>query len=191
MSLTRKTIEKDEEYLRQVSEEVDFGRDDVGEYIKDLKEYCSENTVYALSPVQIGIPKRIIYIKNTSSKMNNNYAGDYDENIVYINPKIIRTKGKTKFLEGCDSCRVLKENKTIYFAGFVERPYCLDISYQDIEGVEHTKRLKGFEATVFSHEFDHLNGVLHIDKVIEIFEMTLEEMRNYRNQNPYEIISKE
>jgi len=26
------------------------------------------------------------------------------------------------------------------------------------------KTIEGFEATVFSHEYDHLNGILHMDK---------------------------
>ena len=49
---------------------------------------------------------------------------------------------------------------------------------------------KDFEATVFCHEYDHLNGILHMDISKQIFEMTLEEMRLYRLSHPYEIVSK-
>ena len=63
--IKRITIVDNYDYLKQVSTEVDFERDNYKDYIKTLKEYCENNVVYALSPIQIGIPKRIIYLKNT------------------------------------------------------------------------------------------------------------------------------
>lgn len=191
MEFKRKTIEKDEEYLRQISMPVDLDRDNFIDYIHALENYCKNNAVFALAPVQIGIPKRLIYIKNTSQNMENNFAKNYDESIIYINPTIISTKGRTKFLEGCDSCRITKDNKIIYYACLVERPYSLKIEYYDIQGMKHNKIIEGFEATVFSHEYDHLNGILHMDRSNEIFEMTLDEIKQYRIKNPYEILSKE
>lgn len=191
MELERKTIEKDEEFLRQVSTPIDFENDNYEEYIKALENYCQNNAVFALAPVQIGIPKRIIYIKNTSQEMDNNFNGKYNEKIVYINPVIISAKGQTRFLEACESCITLKNGQKIYYAGIVERPYSLEIEYYDIEGSKHVKTIEGFEATVFSHEYDHLNGILHIDKCKEIFKMTLAEMKEYRLKNPYEITRKD
>ena len=72
MELDRKTIEHDEEYLRQVSTPIDFENDNYLEYIRKLKEYCATHYCYALAPVQIGIPKRLIYVKNTQQNMDNN-----------------------------------------------------------------------------------------------------------------------
>ena len=181
--MERKTIENDLDFLRQVSSEVDFNNDNFLEYINQLKEYCSKHVVYAMAPVQIGIPKRIIYMKNTNSNMENNEDESYDEEKVYINPTIIKKIGKTKFLEGCESC--------MDFVGVVERPYKLEIEYFDLFGKKKEATLEGFEATVFSHEFDHLNGVLHIDICEEVLEMTYEEKKEYRIKHPYEIISKE
>lgn len=190
MDLDRKTIEKDEEYLRQVSTNVDFEKDNVMEFVIKLKEYCNQNYCYALAPVQIGIPKRLIYIKNTQQNMENNITEGYDEGIIYINPKIIAQRGVTRFLEGCESCIYINGNNVIHYAGIVDRPYLIEIEYQDIYGIKQNKIIEGFEATVFSHEYDHLNGVLHMDKSSEIFEMTLEEMKEYRLHNPYKVISK-
>ena len=104
MKLKRKTIEKDEEYLRQISSEVNFDTDDYIGYIEALKEYCKNNAVYALAPVQIGIPKRIIYFRNTTSDMTKNKDSKYDESIVLINPIILNAKGRTRFIERCESC---------------------------------------------------------------------------------------
>lgn len=75
--------------------------------------------------------------------------------------------------------------------GVVERPYLLEVEYYDKDGKKTKTILEGFEATVFSHEFDHLNGVLHIDIAEEVIEMTYEEKKKYRMEHPYEIISKE
>lgn len=183
MSIVRKTIENDLDFLRLVSCDVDFLKDDYMEYINSLKKYCSENSCYAMAPVQIGIPKRLIYMKNTKPDMENNENSAYDEARIYINPVIIRKCGKTRFLEGCESCMDL--------VGVVERPYLLEIEYYDVNGIKKSDTLEGFEATVFSHEFDHLNGILHIDVAEEVFTMLYEEKKEYRNKHPYEVISKE
>lgn len=190
MDDTRKTIDKDLDYLRQLSLEVDFENDNYIDWIKDLKEYCSSHYCYALAPVQIGIPKRLIYVKNSSQNMNNNITIGYDESIIYINPIILSAQGKTRFLEGCESCIYIQNGITIHYAGIVDRPYSIKIEYYDINGNKHRKTIEGFEATIFSHEFDHLNGVLHMDKSSEIFKMTIDEMRDYRHKHPYKILSK-
>lgn len=191
MELNRITMENNEEFLRQISTPVDLENDNYLEYIRKLKEYCSANYCYALAPIQIGIPKRLIYIKNTEQNMENNFTEGYDESIIYMNPTIIAAKGQTRFLEGCESCVYKEKDKNIYYAGIVDRPYLLEIEYYDIYGNKKTKIIEGFEATVFSHEYDHLNGTLHIDKSNKIFKMTKVEMREYRSEHPYEILSKD
>lgn len=122
-------------------------------------------------------------MKNTKPDMENNENSLYDEERIYINPVITKREGKTKFLEGCESCMDL--------VGVVERPYLLEVEYYDKDGKKTKTILEWFEATVFSHEFDHLNGVLHIDIAEEVIEMTYEEKKKYRMEHPYEIISKE
>lgn len=189
MQLDRKTIEKDEEYLRGISTPIDFEKDNYKDYIQKLKEYCTNHSCYALAPVQIGIPKRIIYIKNSSQDMMNNDIKDYNEEIIYINPEIISVKGTTRFLEGCESCIYTKNQKIIYYAGIVDRPYQIKIKYYDQTGTKQIKTIEGFESTVFSHEYDHLNGILHMDKSSKIFEMTADQIREYRKNHPYEVLS--
>ena len=41
------------------------------------------------------------------------------------------------------------------------------VEYQDEEGLQKRKKLKGFEARVFQHEYDHIEGVLHFDRFSE------------------------
>lgn len=184
MEYKRKTIENDEEYLRQISEEVDFSKDDYMEWVKALKDYCESDAVYALAPVQIGIPKRIIYLRNTTSDMDKNNNSSYNENEVLINPVILSERGKTRFLEGCASCVI----GDYLLVGEVERPYSVEVEYYDLKGFRHQEVFEGFKTTVFCHEYDHLNGVLHIDKVGKIMRMNLDEMKEYRASHPYEIL---
>ena len=182
MEIIRKTIEADESYLRQISTDVDFNKDNYKEWIEALKNYCQNNAVYALAPVQIGIPKRIIYFRNTTSDMTKNKDSNYDERTVLINPTIIEAKGHTRFIERCASC--------LDYVAIVDRPYQVEVEYYDVNGNKVHEIFEGFKATVFSHEYDHLNGILHIDLSDDVKKMTWEETKTYREQHPYEIISK-
>ena len=184
--LNRITIENNEEYLRQVSLNVDFSNDEYKKEIDDLREYCLNSELYALAPIQIGIPKRIIFIRNTSSDMTKNNNKDYNEEIIYINPIVKNMYGHTKFLEGCGSC---KYSNGEYVVGVVDRPYKIEVEYFDIKGDKHSKIIEGFEATIFCHEYDHLNGILHMDRITDSSLMTLSQMKEYRIANPYLVIN--
>lgn len=189
--MKRYTIFDDSEFIRQKSIEVDFKSDDIQSYIEKLKEYCSMNVVYALSPVQIGIPKRIIYIKNSKETMAHNNDSQYDESIIYINPRIISAMGHTEFLEGCESVSYMEGDIRIYQNAIVRRPYKIEIEYYDLFGKKKRKELEGFECTVFCHEYDHLNGIIHLDRALDTFIMKTDEVRAFRENNPYKIIDKD
>lgn len=182
-----KTIEDDEEFLRQISSEVDFDNDDYVKYVDDLKNYCIENEVYAMSPVQIGNPKRIIYIKNSTQNMNKNVITDYNEGIVLINPVILKMEGKAKFLEGCQSCMTKDE---LMYVCMVDRPYIIEVEYYDINKNKKKEVFEGFKATVICHEFDHLNGILHMDRSKDVMLMEKDDVKSYREKHTYEILSK-
>lgn len=183
MGLNRVTIENNEEFLRQTSIDVDFETDNYKEWIEELKDYCQNNAVYALAPVQIGIPKRMIYLRNTTSDMNKNKDSNYDESMVLINPVIIEARGRTRFIERCASC--------LDYVATVDRPYSVEVEYFDVNGKIVHEIFEGFKATVFSHEYDHLNGILHIDLSADVRKMTWEETKSYREEHPYEILSKD
>lgn len=176
-----KTIENDLEWLRKVSKKVNVKKDNIEEDINVLKDYCINNEVFAMAAIQLGIDKRLIYIKNTDiSKIEDD---SWNEAIILINPKIRKRIGLTKYWEACASC--------LDNTGFVLRPYKVIIDYIDIKGCKHQKTFKGFASTVFSHEYDHLDGILHIDKAIDIKVMNEEERKEFRKTHSYEILSKE
>lgn len=184
-----KTIEKDEQYLRQISIPVDIDDPLLGSHINTLKKFCKENEVMAMASVQLGIPKRLIYLKDTDldriNKMQKDELSDdgYDEAKVLINPVILKREGLTTYWEACASC--------LDNIGLVERPYRIYLEYLDLNNTKHNEIFEGFAATVLSHEYDHLNGVLHIDIAKTVYNMTVDDRKKFRQTHPYEIIAKD
>ena len=162
--------------------EIDFKDNRYLDDIRIIADYCENyNTAFALASVQIGIPKRIIYLRKTD--LDSLYDDDHNEKVVMINPKIINKQGKTKYWEACVSC--------LDNMGLVTRPYKIKLEYYDIDGNKHVEDIEGFKTTVICHELDHLDGILHIDIAEEILHMNPDERKTYRETHPYEIISKE
>ncbi|MFT7650976.1 MAG: peptide deformylase [Limisphaerales bacterium] len=97
----------------------------------------------------------------------------------FINPTIqVLDDAPKGFWEGCLSVPGLR--------GFVERPQHIQIDYTNIEGEPATLTLQGFWATVFQHEFDHLDGVLYIDRIADSTKLVFEEefVRYWQEQEP-------
>jgi peptide deformylase len=181
------TIAESEEFLRQRSAEVDLSDPELLQNIEDLREYTINNKVYAMAAVQLGIPKRIVYIKDVAPKLGR--AVSEEVHIVMINPVILESRGRTEFWEACRS--------GLGNIGLVERPYEILLRYTDINGVEKTERFRGFASTVISHELDHLDGIFHMDRAkglvyIDSNASDFEEKKaKIREKNSYNIISKD
>ena len=78
---------------------------------------------------------------------------------VFVNPVIdvLSPQPVAGFWEGCLSVPGLR--------GYVERPQHVRVRYTDLDGKAQSVDLQGFGATVFQHEFDHLDGTLYVDRV--------------------------
>lgn len=189
--LKKITIADNEEFLRQVSKPVIFPDNNLKSDIKVLEQYFNQSDItLALAAVQLGIPKRLIYLKNTDleliNRKNNDQETDEDrlhnEQRILINPIIVSREGLTDYWEACASC--------LDNLGHVKRPYKIIIKYQDINGNFHSEVFEGFESTVLSHEMDHLDGILHMDIADEVLVMTREERKEFRKTHGYNIIYK-
>ena len=191
------TIEKNEKYLRQISKKVDINDPELHNNIVVLEEYCMQNEVMAMAAVQLGIPKRIVYIKNTNLEILNKRLTDegkketqnYNEAKVLLNPEILSKEGLTTYWEACASCTWEEENVKKWYNGKVKRPYKIRDKYIDLNGNEHEDEFEGFESTVLCHEIDHLDGILHIDIADIVIKGTREERIELRKKDGYTIIS--
>ena len=147
MAIRNLRLEGDE-ILKKKSREVEIIDDKLQTLIDDMIETMHKYNGVGLAAVQVGVLKRVIVIDL------------YDDNgpIVLINPIIIKTKGEQEVDEGCLSF----PNK---FAKVV-RPAEVVAEYTDREGKRMRVKAKELLAQAISHELDHLEGELFIDKII-------------------------
>ncbi|PLV60501.1 peptide deformylase [Thermotoga sp. KOL6] len=81
-----------------------------------------------------------------------------DGPLAVINPEILETSNETETAEeGCLSF------PDIFVE--IERSKRIRVKYQNVHGEFVEEELEGYPARVFQHEFDHLNGVLIIDRI--------------------------
>lgn len=74
-----------------------------------------------------------------------------------VNPEILKFGGIQRGAEGCLSCPGR--------SGIVARPKKMTVKAQDRTGESKLYKVDGFTAVAFSHEIDHLDGVLFVDKI--------------------------
>ena len=112
------------------------------------------------------------------------YTYDRDpKNIeVVINPEFIPIgDNKMEGWEGCFSSILTDGVRKI---AKVPRYEKIRVSYLDINGVKVEKELDGFAAKVFQHEYDHLQGIVNIDRkdaLVKSFD-SQESMKNFMDE---------
>lgn len=144
----RNVREDGDEVLRKKSRTVEVIDEKIKQLVEDMLETMYKYNGVGLAAPQVGILKRVVVIDL------------YDNNgpIVLINPEIIKEKGEQEVDEGCLSF----PNK---FAKVI-RPFEVTVKALDIDGKERTIKAKELLAQAISHEVDHLNGILFVDKII-------------------------
>ena len=118
----------------------------IRELIEDMFETMYEANGVGLAAPQVGILKRIVVIDTTG-----------EDPIVMINPRILETSGTQTGGEGCLS--VPGKTGTVTRPNYV-KAVAFDENMQEYE-TEGTELL----ARAISHETDHLEGQLYVDKV--------------------------
>jgi len=136
--------------LREKSTPVEKFDDDLKETIKRMAELMYKVKGLGLAANQVGIPKRF-FIMDIKQKEGT------PELEVYINPEILNAEGYTEYEEGCLSIPG-------YYAK-VERYAKLYIRAYDLEGKPFEKELTGLQAIAFQHEYDHIEGILFVDRI--------------------------
>lgn len=146
---TRIIRQEGDEILKKKSKEVEVIDDKIKELIADMIETVHKYNGVGLAAVQVGVLKRIVVID----------LGEEDiEPFVLINPEIVKEKGEQTVEEGCLSF----PNK---FAKIV-RPKEVKIRALNEKGEKIILEGKDLLAQAISHEIDHLNGEVFIDKII-------------------------
>jgi len=104
-----------------------------------------------LAATQVGLPYRFFVVNTTADPK------ETEEELVFINPEIIRKKGNVEGEEGCLSLPELY--------GDVARAEEIVLEAYDIDGQGFEMECSEILARVIQHENDHLDGVLFIDRM--------------------------
>lgn len=118
---------------------------EIKKLICDMNETMIHADGIGIAAPQVGVNIRLFLVRTD------------DGYRAYMNPAL---KGfgwkKIRFEEGCLSVPAV--------FGPVRRPTTLTITYTNEHGEKKTERAKGLLARVLQHEFDHIQGILFIDK---------------------------
>lgn len=136
--------------LKRKSKKISAIDRSVRKLIKDMAEtlHAEEGRVGLAAP-QVGVSLRVTVICLPD-----------EEDIVLINPEIVRRKGQRLVNEGCLS-----------IPGYVGELYRAEtVTAKGLDGKGKEVRIKadGLLAQALEHEIDHLNGILYIDRMENI-----------------------
>ena len=146
----RNIIQLGDPTLRKKSFEVtDFG-EKTHQLLNDMKETLIKADGVGLAAPQVGVLRRVFIIKI--------------EDLYYecVNPIITKQSGKQTGTEGCLSVK----GKW----GEVTRPNKVTLKALDRNGKPYTVNAEGFLARAICHEYDHLDGIVYVDKASKVEE---------------------
>lgn len=143
----RKILHYGDETLRKTSRPIDTLNRRMLILLDDMAETMYAEDGVGLAAPQVGVLRRAITID----------IGDENGLIQLINPEIILSEGEQENAEGCLSLPGRR--------GYVLRPAKLVVRGINRAGKSVEIEATGQLAVAFSHEIDHLNGTLFIDKM--------------------------
>lgn len=147
--------------LRATSEPIDadVNSPDFKRFIRRLKSTLEKEQGVGLAAPQVGILKRVFLFMRLDKE------GEPIE--VAVNPEIKNHPQETICFEN-DGCLSIPGKN-----GDTARYPWIDVEYTNECGERVSERLEGhsrngnFTGIIFQHEFDHLNGILYTDRLVE------------------------
>jgi peptide deformylase len=137
--------------LRQRAKAVPHVTDEVRGVVARMIDLMKQEKGVGLAGPQVGLGWRIFVTD----------APEDAEVRVYVNPELRLLPGERELHEeGCLSIPGVHVE--------IERPIAATIIAHDLDGNPIEREANGFVARVWQHEFDHLNGVLIIDRMSPI-----------------------
>ena len=160
--------------LRKECIEIDKSYENLDSLIDNMFE-----TMYAASGVGLAAPQInkslrlfIIDTEPFEDEENTDHVGIKK---VFINPKILLKSGDIwSFNEGCLSIPDVRED--------VKRVSEVTLEYFDENFEKNTDSFSGLNARVILHEYDHIDGVLFIDKITPLRKRMIKgKLKNIKN----------
>lgn len=114
--------------------------------------YAAEGV--GLAAPQVGVNKRLMVYNPTGDSQK------WLEETILVNPKIVEySDAKDTAVEGCLSFPDM--------SGDVTRSKWIKVQATNLKGKPIKKKFTGWEARIFQHEYDHLDGTVYIDRLTE------------------------
>ncbi|PIN10137.1 Peptide deformylase [Handroanthus impetiginosus] len=155
--------------LHEPAQEVkpgEIGSERIQKVIDDMVKVMRKAPGVGLAAPQIGIPLRIIVLEDTKEYIS--YAPKEETKaqdrrpfdlLVVLNPELKKKGTKTAlFFEGCLSVDG--------FRAAVERHLEVEVTGFDRHGQPIKVDASGWQARIFQHECDHLDGTLYVDQMV-------------------------
>ena len=160
--------------LRKKCVEIDKYHENLESLIENMFE-----TMYAASGVGLAAPQinksLRLFIIDTEPFVDEENADHVGIKKVFINPKILLKSGDIwSFNEGCLSIPDVRED--------VKRVSEVTLEYYDENFIKNTESFSGLNARVILHEYDHIDGVLFIDKITPLRKRMIKgKLKNIKN----------
>ena len=165
----RRVLRMGDPLLRQVAQRVnadEIGSVETMRLIDDMVDTLHDYGGIGLAAPQVGASVRLAIIEIEGGPTRYGQLEGMPLT-VFVNPEIeVLGSDSAGYWEGCLSVPGLR--------GLVERPQHVLVRYTTITGAAAELELKGFAATVFQHEFDHLDGKLFVDRMIDMTYLSFE-----------------
>jgi peptide deformylase len=134
--------------LRQKAKKVSGADPSIKKLINDMIETMHDASGVGLAAPQVGIPLRIVTICLPEEDA---------EEIILINPEIIKKAGEREIDERCLSVPG--------YTGKIKRALNVTTKARDKNWKEFRIKADGLLAQALEHEIDHLDGILFVDHV--------------------------
>lgn len=144
--------------LRKVAENIDAANyPNLNELIDNMYETMYEAEGIGLAAPQIGLDERI-FVVDLDPLANDDHPEFKGFKKAFINAEITERSGDKELVEeGCLSIPGINEK--------VPREDKIVITYLDESLEERTEEYTGFMARVIQHEYDHIEGIMFIDRI--------------------------
>lgn len=144
--------------LRKVAQDIDpENYSNLKELIENMFETMYRADGIGLAAPQVGLEDRV-FVVDLSALADEKHPEFKDFKKAFINAHIIEWGGEIESAEeGCLSIPGIHEK--------VEREGEIRIQYLDENLQPHDETFSGFKARVIQHEYDHIDGILFIDKI--------------------------
>lgn len=142
--------------LREKAKEINSQYPEIHNIIKNMFDTLYAADGVGLAAPQIGLSIRLFIVDATVMKNEHPELADFKK--VFINAKILKEEGEEWYYnEGCLSLPGIRED--------VLRKKIITIQYLDENFNEHIDTFDGIKARIIQHEYDHIEGILFIDRL--------------------------